>query len=487
MKKALKRALALLLALSVAIAVLPQPGYATGIAAQTSSSTAGSTKLKTPVLTAVVNINGGIRISWEKVARAAKYRVFAKTGNGGWKRLADTTRTSYTWKDAKPGVKYSFTVRCVSGNGKYYTSSYNTKGESIRYIAAPVLNAVQNTGSGIKISWSKSKGAAKYRVYYKIGNGQWKKLTDTKGTSYTWTKATAGKQYTFTVRCITNNGKNTTSGYDTRGISIQIPTRVGAAKQTLKTETKNAKYKYSSKNLLVTITEKDTVSGGSCLLTHVIINDPSQMKGALSNNTLGGEREKPSAASRRIKSWVVGTNGSYFNYEYGEPTMYAHVLIHGGKVYRDYTSGTTGHEICKRNDGTLFTPKTGLRAADLLRMGVTDIWGTCDPVLIENKRLNRNLTGRNPERNPRTGIGMVRPGEYYLLTSNTGNYHGGLSYSECQKIFADLGCSYARTLDGGGSSSLAFNGKLINKTATGTERPVADFLYFTAIAASNRQ
>ena len=41
------------------------------------------------------------------------------------------------------------------------------------------------------------------------------------------------------------------------------------------------------------------------------------------------------------------------------------------------------------------------------------------------------------------------------------------------------GCTYAYNLDGGGSATLYFNGKVMNKLIGNTQRPCADFLYFT--------
>lgn len=73
---------------------------------------------------------------------------------------------------------------------------------------------------------------------------------------------------------------------------------------------------------------------------------------------------------------------------------------------------------------------------------------------------------------------MVQPGEYYMITAGTAQYKNGLSFAELQSIFANLGCTYARSMDGGGSSSLVVNGKLLNTPAQYDERPVVDFLSF---------
>ncbi len=185
-----------------------------------SYSASTNVKLSAPKVKSVSNTTSGVKITWGKVSGAEKYRVYYKTGSGGWKKLTDTTGTSYTWKKAKSGTKYSFTVRCVSKDGKKTVSSYDTKGKSLTYLAAPKVSKVAKVTGGIKITWGKVSGAAKYRIFYKTGNGGWKKLVDVKGTSYTWKKAKSGTKYSFTVRCISANGKSYTSAYNTTGVSI---------------------------------------------------------------------------------------------------------------------------------------------------------------------------------------------------------------------------------------------------------------------------
>ena len=172
--------------------------------------------IATPKLTAVSNTVEGVKISWGKVSGAAKYRVYCKTASTGWKGIADTTANHYTWTGAKSGTKYKFTVRCVTGDGKSVVSDYDAAGIGITYIEAPKLVSVSSENAGTVIKWNKVAGATKYGVYYKNADGSWTKIADTADTSYTWTGAKIGKQYTFTVKCISGVG----SGYDSNGKSI---------------------------------------------------------------------------------------------------------------------------------------------------------------------------------------------------------------------------------------------------------------------------
>lgn len=180
------------------------------------------TTTATPKLLSVTDTESGINIKWDKSTGAAKYRVYYRTDSCSWTKIADTTSTSYVWKGAKSGTKYWFTVRCVSSDGKTHTSGFNTSGLSLTYIAPPKLSSVYVDNSGTVIKWEKVKGAENYRVYYKTSSENWTKIADTAGTSYTWTKPEYDKEYTFTVRCVSKDGKTHVSRYDTKGKSIKI-------------------------------------------------------------------------------------------------------------------------------------------------------------------------------------------------------------------------------------------------------------------------
>ena len=186
----------------------------------TYTATGSASNLATPVLTAVTNSATGVKITWGAVSGAEKYRVYYKNSSGGWTKIADVTGTSYTWTGAESGTKYTFTVRCISSDGKSATSSFDSTGKSITYIAAPKISALTNEATGVKITWGAVSGAEKYRVYYKNSSGGWTKIADVTDTSYTWTEAENETNYTFTVRCISSDGKSTISGYDSNGKSI---------------------------------------------------------------------------------------------------------------------------------------------------------------------------------------------------------------------------------------------------------------------------
>lgn len=183
------------------------------------SAQSAKTSLATPKISKAESVNGGVKLTWSKVKGAEKYRVYYK-GSKGWTRLADTTSTSYTDSKVSSGKTYTFTVRCINSSATKFTSGYDSKGKTVKYISAPKITKAESVNGGVKISWNKPNGAEKYRIYYKGSKG-WTRLADTTSTAYTDKAVSSGKNYTYTVRCISADAKRFTSGYNGKGKSIK--------------------------------------------------------------------------------------------------------------------------------------------------------------------------------------------------------------------------------------------------------------------------
>ena len=108
--------------------------------------------LATPKISKAESVYGGVKLTWNKVNGAAKYRVYYK-GRKGWTRMVDTTSTSYIDKDVSSGRNYTYTVRCISDDGKSFESGFNPKGSSIRYNQAPKILETNVVNGGIKVIW----------------------------------------------------------------------------------------------------------------------------------------------------------------------------------------------------------------------------------------------------------------------------------------------------------------------------------------------
>lgn len=238
----------------------------------------------------------------------------------------------------------------------------------------------------------------------------------------------------------------------------------------------NDQWHYETNTLKVSVEEKET-SYTRYWVCHVQTFSPAQLSSALCGGTYGEPRATVSE-EMAVHNGVIGINGSGFSYTSGKPAP-GKTMIKDGKVYEDVYSN--GNIMCVTGDGGMFTAVAGLTTKQLLKRNVKDTY-CFGPTLIEGGE-KYPISGdfRQTYRYQRTAVGMVSPGEYYLVAVQ-GNGAGGsqgMTYGELQQVFLELGCSYAYNLDGGGSTTLVFKGRVVNTlTDASGERPCGDILYF---------
>ena len=194
----------------------------------------------TPKLVGAVAKGSGIEVTWQAVSGAGGYRIYRKTGSGGWSVLTDVSggsTTSYQDNTAASGKTYSYTVRVLNSSG-VVVSDYDKNGVSGSWnsgstgnLAAPVLKDPAPKTNGVQVNWNAVSGATGYRIYRKTASTSWAKIADVGAvTSYIDTSAQNNTKYTYTVRCL--DGGNVNSGYDATGKTIhyfRTPSMVSAA------------------------------------------------------------------------------------------------------------------------------------------------------------------------------------------------------------------------------------------------------------------
>ena len=89
-------------------------------------------------------------------------------------------------------------------------------------------------------------------------------------------------------------------------------------------------------------------------------------------------------------------------------------------------------------------------------------------------------TSQLAPRSPRTGVGQLKDGRIILVTVD-GRQPGlsvGLTNFELAQTLARLGAVNAMALDGGGSTTMAYDGRVLNAPSDGSERRIATALVF---------
>ena len=184
-----------------------------------------------PKLSSVEAVEDGLRLRWEAVQGAAEYCVYRKTEeDGNWTVLVRVPGTSCTDKTAAFGMRYSYTVCCLGSDGEAL-SGKDEKGLDIVRLETPTLNGVTVEERVISVLWQPVPDAQSYRVYRKTEGSNWKAVANVSaktntmyvnGMAYGYyydESIPSGGKYTYTVRCISADGKTPVSYYDTEGVT----------------------------------------------------------------------------------------------------------------------------------------------------------------------------------------------------------------------------------------------------------------------------
>lgn len=237
-----------------------------------------------------------------------------------------------------------------------------------------------------------------------------------------------------------------------------IGTSVDAAKR----------YKYLYKNQQRYKVEKgydtfyvDTVEI-SCELFNanaIIISDPSKVV-VRKSKTIGQAGEAIQSMINR-NDGIGGINGGgYIGYNYGgNGAVPKGVVITNGKWYG---------KLIKSSNLIGFTEKDKLiighySKEQLNKLKVRDAVQFYPSIIVNGKGMYTAASEAASGIHPRSAIGQTKDGSIVMLTINGRQTSSiGGSYFDEQNIFYQLGCINAVNLDGGHSSFLVFNKKLLN-------------------------
>ena len=222
----------------------------------------------------------------------------------------------------------------------------------------------------------------------------------------------------------------------------------------------------------------------------VRIKDPAYLQTALAQDTYGlNVKEKPSDMAKRVGA-ILAVNGDFYG---ANASGY---VIRNGILYRDTVRPSNDSDsdlsyfddLAIMWDGTFVTfDEKDYTAHQVLNKGAKHVL-TFGPTLVRNGEIavDKNAevglawSGQN---NPRCAIGYVSQGHYlFVVVDGRCDQSPGVSLWELGDIFCELGAQTAYNLDGGGSATMIFNGKLINTPYTNWNKPsgerrVSDIVY----------
>ena len=220
------------------------------------------------------------------------------------------------------------------------------------------------------------------------------------------------------------------------------------------------------------------VENTTVYVADVQIADISLLKTALAGNTYARNLTETTSVQAANTGAILAINGDYYG---AQERGY---VLRNGVLYRaSAQSGTDALVIGA--DGNFRIINEGETSADtLVREGAWQVL-TFGPALVKDGQVtvrSSDEVGRAMTSNPRTAIGQISEGHYLLVVSDGRTKEStGLSLRQLAELMQSLGAQIAYNLDGGGSSTMVFQGRVVNSPTTNgrsiRERSVSDIVY----------
>ena len=239
--------------------------------------------------------------------------------------------------------------------------------------------------------------------------------------------------------------------------------------------TSSADKGYRDENISISLTEYYE-NNTKIYVADVTLSSAEYLKTAFAKDSYGKNITETTSDMAEDKNAVFAVNGDYYG---AQESGY---VIRNGVVYRSTAKGAD--VLCVYTDGTLgIVSDSEYTADELVEKGVWQAF-TFGPSLVEEGEVTVGVNdevGKAMASNPRTAIGMIDTNRFvFVVSDGRTSESSGLSLYELAQFMQGLGVKTAYNLDGGGSSTMYFNGQVINNPTSGRgikERGVSDIVY----------
>jgi exopolysaccharide biosynthesis protein len=236
---------------------------------------------------------------------------------------------------------------------------------------------------------------------------------------------------------------------------------------------------YKDDNIFINIQTIRT-NNTNVYVADITLSNAAYLKTALANNTFGTNITAVTSKIASSNNAIFAVNGDF----YAANTK--GYVIKNGQLYRSTKRSDTEYDdLVIYNDGSFGTiNEKNITADQLISNGVVQLLAF-GPTLVTNGEVNittNTEVDQSMTSNPRTAIGIV-DNLHYIIAVSDGRTSAstGLSLYQLAEVMKNYGCTTAYNLDGGGSSTMYFNGNIINQPTTSgrsiQERAVSDIVY----------
>ncbi|MDR1564534.1 MAG: phosphodiester glycosidase family protein [Oscillospiraceae bacterium] len=242
-------------------------------------------------------------------------------------------------------------------------------------------------------------------------------------------------------------------------------------------------YAYEDSSITVKIS-KERYEGQDCTIADIKIGHPSQLRTAFAGGVYNSSNREYLSDLARRQNAVVAVNGDFYGYRKDG------VIFRQGSLYRDKPSVRDLLIIDAQGDFHIIHEKD-FKLADWSDKGPVNSFSFGPALVIDGELAQIPKEKDYPEgymenQHPRTAIGQVDKLHYILVTvDGLVHWSMGIKVKPLAEFMKSKGCTQAYNLDGGQSTVMTFNNKVVNHVAYNGERKLCDVVYFaTAIDPS---
>ena len=248
----------------------------------------------------------------------------------------------------------------------------------------------------------------------------------------------------------------------------------------------NSEISYYYDETILVIAWREIIDGKGCTFAEIRIADGSQLRRRLSGDVYDAPRREYGSKLASGANAVVSTNGDFYAYRQLGITVYQRKLYRFDPTLVDTCFFTASGDM-------LLVPKDSFTTREEVEQYVLDndvlFSAAFGPIMIQDGELQdigRYKLGEVHDHYSRAAIGMTDKLHYLLMTINFTRGATVSTLPEAARILYDKGCVKAYALDGGQTSELWMNGRILNTIDWNAERQVSDIIYFASALPSGK-
>ncbi len=233
---------------------------------------------------------------------------------------------------------------------------------------------------------------------------------------------------------------------------------------------------YYDGDISIEITE-ERVGETTVYIADVQLASADHLKTAFADNIYGRNVTDTTSDIAESVNAILAVNGDFYG------AQQSGYVIRGGVLYRSAAKKGAEDLVIDADGSFGIIRESEITAQALLDSGARDVL-SFGPALVENGEISVSVNdevGRAKASNPRTAIAVIDELHYlFVVSDGRTNESEGLSLYELAAYLQSKGVQTAYNLDGGGSSTMVFNGRVVNNPTSGRsirERSVSDIVY----------